>query len=146
VESTGLAVSQGIVITQPFYWDLNDASRSWAARFTEREHGHSPTAFHAGVYSSVMAYLDAVHDAGSNDAAKVIPQLKRHPIDDPLFGPVTIRPDGRAVHNMYILKAKDPKSSKSKWDLLDQAGLLSGDEAFRPINQGGCKLVKAAGN
>lgn len=146
IESTGLGVAAGMVITQPFYWDLNDASRSWAARFTEHEHGHSPTAFHAGVYSSVMAYLDAAHDAGSNDAAKVIPQLKQHPIDDPLFGPVLIRADGRAVHNMYILKAKDPKAAKSKWDLLEQAGVLTGDEAFRPIDQGGCKFVKAAGN
>jgi branched-chain amino acid transport system substrate-binding protein len=146
IESTGLGVTAGMVITQPFYWDLNDASRSWAVRFTEREHGHSPTAFHAGVYSSVMAYLDAARDAGSNDATKVVAQLKQHPIDDPLFGPVTIRADGRAVHNMYILKAKDPKDSKSKWDLLDQAGVLTGDQAFRPIDQGGCKFVKAAGN
>jgi branched-chain amino acid transport system substrate-binding protein len=146
VEATGLSVAQGIVITQPFYWDLNDDSRAWAARFIEREHGHSPTAFHAGVYSSVMAYLDAAHDVEGNDAARIIPRLKQQPIDDPLFGPVTIRADGRAIHNMYILKAKDPKNAKSKWDLLDQAGVLTGDEAFRPINQGGCKLVKAAGD
>jgi len=138
VESSGLAVAQGLIITQPFYWDLNDASRAWSARFSERQHQQSPTAFHAGVYSSVRAYLDAALAAGTNDAQSVIRKLKEKPIDDDLFGPVVVRPDGRAIHNMYILKVKAPAASRGKWDLLEQVGMLTGPEAFRPLDDGGC--------
>ena len=141
IESSGLRVSQGLIITQPFYWDLNDASRAWSEKFSARQHGQSPTAFHAGVYSSVLAYLNAAADAGTNDAQAVIRKMKETPIDDALFGPVVVRADGRAIHNMYILKAKTPAESKSKWDLLEQIGVLSGSEAFRPIEEGGCSLV-----
>ncbi|CCE09816.1 putative ABC branched-chain amino transporter, periplasmic binding protein precursor [Bradyrhizobium sp. STM 3843] len=141
VESSGLSVGQGLIITQPFYWDMDQASRAWSARFTERQHGQSPTAFHAGVYSSVLAYLNAALAAGTNDAPAVIRKMKETPIDDALFGPVVVRADGRAIHNMYIFKVKDPKASKSKWDLLEKVGVLSGQEAFRPLEQGGCSLV-----
>lgn len=142
VESSGLSVGQGLIITQPFYWDLNDTSRAWSAKFSERQHGQSPTAFHAGVYSSVMAYLNSALAAGTNDAQAVIRKMKEKPIDDALFGPVVVRADGRAIHNMYILKVKDPKASKSKWDLLENVGVLSGPEAFRPIEQGGCVMAE----
>lgn len=142
VEATGLAVGQGLIITQPFYWDLNDASRAWSARFSTRQRAQSPTAFHAGVYSSVLAYLDAALAAGTNDAQAVIRKMKEVPIDDALFGPVVVRADGRAIHNMYILKVKDAKASKTKWDLLENLGVLSGPEAFGPINQGGCAMVE----
>jgi branched-chain amino acid transport system substrate-binding protein len=144
VEASGLAVAQGLIITQPFYWDLNDASRAWSARFSERQHGQSPTAFHAGVYSSVLAYLNAAAEAETNDAGTIIRKLKERPINDPLFGRVVVRPDGRAIHNMYILEAKDPKASKDKWDLLKNIGVLSGPEAFRPLDQGGCTMVEQA--
>jgi branched-chain amino acid transport system substrate-binding protein len=146
VESSGLSVAQGLIISQPFYWDLNDASRAWAARFSERQQKQSPTAFHAGVYSSVRAYLNAALAAGTNDAQAVIRALKEKPIDDDLFGLVVVRPDGRAIHNMYILKVKAPAASKSKWDLLEQVGVLGGPEAFRPLDQGGCSLVEQAKN
>jgi branched-chain amino acid transport system substrate-binding protein len=146
VESSSLSVANGLIITQPFYWDLNDASRVWSARFSERQHGQSPTAFHAGVYSSVRAYLNAALSAGTNDAPAVIRKMKEAPIDDDLFGPVVVRADGRAIHNMYILKAKSPAASKSRWDLLEQVGVLSGPEAFRPVDEGGCSLVEQAKN
>jgi branched-chain amino acid transport system substrate-binding protein len=142
VESSGLSVAQGLIITQPFYWDLNDASRAWSARFSERRHKQSPTAFHAGVCSSVRAYLNAALVAGTNDAQAVIRALKEKPIDDDLFGPVVVRPDGRAIHNMYIFKVKAPAASKGKWDLLEQVGLLTGPEAFRPLEENGCSLVE----
>lgn len=144
IESSGLATAQGMIITQPFYWDLNDASRAWSAKFSERQHDHSPTAFHAGVYSSVMAYLNAANEAGTNDAQAIIRKMKEKPINDALYGAVVVRPDGRAIHNMYILKAKDAKTSKSKWDLLENIGVLTGPEAFRPLDQGGCMLVESA--
>jgi branched-chain amino acid transport system substrate-binding protein len=146
VESSGLSVAQGLIITQPFYWDLNDASRAWSARFGEQRHGHSPTAFHAGVYSSVRAYLNAALAAGTNDAQAIIREMKQKPIDDDLFGPVVVRPDGRAIHNMYIFRVKSPAASKSKWDLLEQVGLLTGPEAFRPLDEGGCSLLQQARN
>lgn len=146
VESSGLSVAQGLIITQPFYWDLNDASRAWSARFGERQQGHSPTAFHAGVYSSVRAYLNAALAAGTNDAQAVIRELKRAPIDDDLFGPVVVRADGRAIHNMYIFRVKAPSASKSKWDLLEQVGALTGPEAFRPFDEGGCSLLQQVKN
>lgn len=146
VESSGLSVAQSLIITQPFYWDLNDASRAWSARFSGRQHGQSPTAFHAGVYSSVRAYLNAALAAGTNDAQVVIRKMKESPIDDDLFGPVVVRPDGRAIHNMYILKVKSPGASKSKWDLLEQVGVLTGPEAFRPLDEGGCSLVEQSKN
>ncbi|VIO71905.1 ABC transporter substrate-binding protein [Bradyrhizobium ivorense] len=144
VEASGLAVAQGLIITQPFYGDLDDASRAWSARFSARQHGQSPTAFHAGVYSSVRAYLNAALAAATNDAPAVIRKLKEQPIDDELFGPVVVRADGRAIHNMYILKVKRPDASKGKWDQLEQVGVLSGPEAFRPLDQGGCALVEQA--
>jgi len=146
VEASGLSVAQGLIITQPFYWDLNDASRAWSARFSERQHGQSPTAFHAGVYASVRAYLDAALAAGTNDAPAIIRTMKGKPIDDDLFGPVVVRPDGRAIHNMYIFRVKAPAASKGKWDILDQVGLLTGPEAFRPLEEGGCSLVEQSRN
>jgi branched-chain amino acid transport system substrate-binding protein len=142
VESSGLPVAQGLIITQPFYWDLDDASRAWSQRFSERQHGQSPTAFHAGVYSSVRAYLNSAFEAGTNDAPAVIKKMKEKPIEDDLFGPVVVRQDGRAIHNMYIFKVKSPEGSKSKWDLLEKVGVLTGPEAFRPLEEGGCLLVE----
>ena len=144
VESSGLAVAQDLIITQPFYWNLNDASRAWSARFSARQHDRSPTAFHAGVYSSVRAYLNAALAAGTNDAPAVIRKLKEAPIDDDLFGPVVVRPDGRAIHNMYILKVKAPSASHGKWDLLEEVGVLTGPEAFRPLSEGGCSMVDSS--
>ena len=85
----------------------------------------------------MLAYLNAAAEAGTNDAQAIIRKLKEKPIDDALFGPVVVRPDGRAIHNMYILKVKDPKSSKGKWDMLENIGVLSGPEAFRPAQSGG---------
>jgi branched-chain amino acid transport system substrate-binding protein len=98
------------------------------------------------VYSSVRAYLNAALAAGTNDAPAVIRKLKEAPIDDDLFGPVVVRPDGRAIHNMYILKVKAPAASQAKWDLLEQVGVLTGPEAFRPLNEGGCSMVEPPKN
>ncbi len=117
-----------------------------SARFGERQHQQSPTAFHAGVYSSVRAYLEAALAAETNDAPSVIRKMKEKPIDDDLFGPVVVRSDGRAIHNMYILKAKAPAASRSKWDLLEQVGVLTGPEAFRPLEEGGCSLIEPSKN
>jgi branched-chain amino acid transport system substrate-binding protein len=93
----------------------------------------------------VRAYLNAALAAGTNDAPAVIRKLKETPIEDDLFGPVVVRPDGRAIHNMYILKVKAPAASYAKWDPL-QVGVLTGPEAFRPLDEGGCSMVESSKN
>ena len=90
----------------------------------------------------MLAYLNSAFEAGTNDAQAIIKTMKEKPIDDELFGPVVVRPDGRAIHNMYIFKVKSPDASKSKWDLLEKVGVLTGPEAFRPLEEGGCSLVE----
>jgi branched-chain amino acid transport system substrate-binding protein len=141
VDSIGLQAAQGLTVTEAFYWDLNDNTRSFAARFAQRFGGRVPTANQAGVYSSVLAYLQAVKAANTIDGEAVVAQMRKQPIEDKLFGSVTVRPDGRAVHDMYTFRVKTPEESKSRWDLYKVLARVPGNEAFRPLNQGGCRLV-----
>ena len=143
IHTAGLPLAHGLVISLPFYWDMNDATRAWTKRFSAAEHDRIPTAFQAGVYSSVLAYLNSAITVETKDGAAVIAKMKRNPIYDALFGEVVIRPDGRAIHDMYLFAAKEPQASKGSWDLLDKIGVFSGQEAFRPLDQGACMLVEA---
>ena len=142
VDSIGLAAAQGLLVTEAFYWDLNDGTRAFAARFGQRFNGRVPTANQAGVYSSVLAYLRAAKAAGTIDGEAVIAQMRRAPIEDTLFGTVTVRPDGRAVHDMYTFRVKAPHESHSRWDTYQLVAQIPGAEAFRPLDQGGCPLVR----
>jgi len=128
-------------VTEAFYWDLNDNTRAFARRFAQRFGGRMPTANQAGVYSSVLAYLNAVKATNSIVGEDVIAQMRQHPIEDKLFGTVTVRRDGRAVHDMYTFKVKTPGESKGRWDDYVVLARIPGDQAFRPLDQGGCKLV-----
>jgi branched-chain amino acid transport system substrate-binding protein len=141
VDSIGLAAAQGLTVTEAFYWDLNDDTRSFARRFAQRFGGRMPTANQAGVYSSVLAYLNTVKAAQTVVGEDVIAQMRRHPIEDKLFGTVTVRQDGRAVHDMYTFKVKAPGESKGRWDDYAVLARIAGDDAFRPLDQGGCRLV-----
>lgn len=141
VDSMGLAAANGLLVTEAFYWDLNDATRAFSARFAQRFGGRVPTANQAGVYSSVLAYLHAVKQAGTIEGEKVIAALQSKPIQDALFGTVTVRKDGRAVHNMYTFKVKAPAESKGRWDVYQVVATIPGEQAFRPLDQGGCRLV-----
>jgi len=141
VDSIGLQAAQGLTVTEAFYWDLNDNTRSFAARFAQRFGGRVPTANQAGVYSSVLAYQQAVKAANTIDGEAVVAQMRKQPIEDKLFGSVTVRPDGRAVHDMYTFRVKTPEESKSRWDLYKVLARVPGNEAFRPLKQGGCRLV-----
>ena len=141
VLAAGLPAAQGVILVLPFYAGLDDASRAWSEAFGARDHGRTPTAFQAGVYSSVRAYLDAVAAAGSTDGATVVRQLKRQRIHDDVFGDVVVRPDGRATHAMYVFRVKSPSDSKGPNDILEKIGTLAGDQAFRPVDQGGCPLL-----
>ncbi len=142
VEALGLQAAQGLTLTEAFYWDLNDETRAFAKRFAEKMPGRVPTENHAGVYSSVLAYLRAVKSAGSIEGERVIDAMKKAPIEDKLFGRVTVRQDGRAIHAMHVFKVKAPGQSTSRWDLYQHVATIPAEQAFRPIEQGGCPLVK----
>jgi branched-chain amino acid transport system substrate-binding protein len=143
IQSIGLLASQGLQLTEAFYWDLNDNTRVWSKRFAERMNGRMPTQDHAGVYSSMLAYLRAVRDAQTIAGEQVVTEMEKAPFEDKLFGTVTIRPDGRTVHDMYLFQVKTPAESKAPWDLYALRQTISGDTVFRPLNAGGCPMIKA---
>jgi branched-chain amino acid transport system substrate-binding protein len=139
----GLKAAQGAQIINPFYWDLNDDTRAFAKRFAVRHPQKSyPNDMQAGVYASVIHYLKGVDKAGgARDGRAVVAAMKELPTDDPLFGKGYIRKDGRKIHPLYLLQVKAPEDSKSEWDLLKVVATIRGEDAFRPENEGGCKLV-----
>lgn len=141
VKALGLQAAQGLVLTEAFYWDQTDATRAFSKRFAEKFNGKMPTSSQAGVYSSVLHYLKAVTAAKSKDSDVVMAKMKELPIDDALFGKGSVRPDGRAIHNMYLYQVKKPSESKGEWDLYKVLATIPADEAFRPMDQGGCPLV-----
>ncbi len=141
IDGLGLPAAQGLLLTEAFYWDLNDSTRAFTRRFAERMPGRVPTENQAGVYSSIMAYLRAAKLAGSVEGERVIEAMRRAPIEDPLFGAVTVRPDGRAIHAMYVFRVKTPAQSMSRWDVYTLVSTIPPELAFRPLDQGGCPLV-----
>ena len=143
-KALGLEAGQGLVLTEPFYWDLNDRTRAFSARFAARFGGHMPSMFQAGVYSAVMHYLKAVAAAGTKNTADVLAKMKSIPTDDDVFGRGYVRADGRKIHNMYVFQLKHPAESKGPWDLYNLITTIPGDEAFRPLADGGCPFVRAA--
>jgi branched-chain amino acid transport system substrate-binding protein len=142
VHALGLQAAQGLVLTEAFYWDLNDGTREWSKRFAEKSGGKMPTMVHAGVYSSVLHYLKAVDALKGKDAAQVIAKMKEVPTDDALFGKGQVRVDGRTTHDMYLFEVKKPDESKGPWDYYKLLATIPAAEAFRPLSEGGCELVK----
>jgi branched-chain amino acid transport system substrate-binding protein len=142
VHALGLQTAQGLVLTEAFYWDKDDGTRAFAKRFAERSGGKMPTMVHAGVYASVLHYLKAVEATKSKDPKVVMAKMKEMPSDDPLFGKGKIRADGRHVHDMYLFEVKKPEESKGPWDYYKTLATIPADQAFRPLDQGGCPLVK----
>jgi branched-chain amino acid transport system substrate-binding protein len=142
VHALGLNKAQGLMLSESFYWDLDDQTRAWSARFARRHWGAMPTMAQAGVYSAVLHYLKAVDALKSDDGTRVIAKMKALPTDDPLFGKGTIRQDGRKIHPMYLFEVKKPSESKSPWDFYKLRATIPAAEAFRPMDQGGCPLVK----
>ena len=141
VHALGLNKAQGLILSESFYWDLNDQTRAWSARFARRHWGAMPTMAQAGVYSAVLHYLKAVEALKSDDGTRVIAKMKALPTDDPLFGMGTIRQDGRKIHPMYLFEVKKPSESKGPWDFYKLRATIPAQEAFRPLAQGGCALV-----
>jgi branched-chain amino acid transport system substrate-binding protein len=145
VPALGLNTAQGLVAINAFYWDMNDQTRAWSRRFQERHAKKMmPNHMHAGVYAAVLHYLKAVEKVGSPaDGRAVVAAMKAMPTNDPLFGKGTIREDGRKIHPMYLLQVKTPAESKSEWDVFKVVDTIPAEKAFRPLNEGGCPLVKA---
>ena len=134
--------AQGLVLTSAFYWDLNDQTREWSKRFSEKNGGKQATMVQAGVYASVLHYLKAVDALDDKDSAKVMEWMKANPSEDPLFGKGEIRADGRHVHDMYLFRVKKPEESKGDYDYFETLATIPAAEAFRPLNEGDCPLVK----
>ncbi|MBV8578968.1 MAG: ABC transporter substrate-binding protein [Acetobacteraceae bacterium] len=141
VQALGLETAQGLYLTEPFYWDLNAGTRAFSERFAARDGGKRPSMIQAGVYAGLMHYFKAVHATGSTDAQTVMSAMKATPTDDPLFGHGSVRPDGRALHDMYLFRVKTPSESKGPWDDYNLVRSIPQQEAFRPLDQGGCPLV-----
>jgi branched-chain amino acid transport system substrate-binding protein len=142
VHSLGLQTAQGLIFTETFYWDMNDQTRAFTKRFAPANRGIHPTMVHAGVYSAVLHYLKAIESAKTDDGTKVIAEMKRLPTDDPLFGKGSVRADGRKIHPAYLVEVKKPSESKGPWDYHKVRATIPADQAFRPMDQGGCSLVK----
>jgi branched-chain amino acid transport system substrate-binding protein len=142
IHALGLPTAQGLIVTNTFYWDMNDQTRAFAKRFAAADKGIHPTMVHAGVYASVLHYLKAVEALKSDDGTKVVAKMKEMPTDDPLFGKGTIRVDGRKIHPAYLMEVKKPSESKYPWDYYKVRATIPADQAFRPLAEGGCSLVK----
>jgi branched-chain amino acid transport system substrate-binding protein len=142
VHALGLQTAQGLIVTNTFYWDQNDQTRAFAKRFAAQDKGIHPTMVHAGVYSAVLHYLKAVEALKSDDGTKVVAKMKEMPTDDPLFGKGSIRVDGRKIHPAYLVEVKKPAESKGPWDYYKVRSTIPADQAFRPLADGDCPLVK----
>ena len=142
IHSIGLKLAQGLMLTEAFYWDLNDGTRAFSKRWSEQMNGRMPTSIQAGYYSAVKHYLDAIKATGTDDTTKVVAWMKENPTDDPLFGKGYVRKDGRKMHNMYLFEVKKPEESKGPWDYYKLVREIPGEEAFRPMEKGDCPLVK----
>jgi branched-chain amino acid transport system substrate-binding protein len=144
VAALGLPTAQGLVLTETFYWDLNDATRAWTKRWHAERNasGKYPAMNQAGVYGGTLHYLKAVTALKSAaDGKAVVAKMKEMPTDDPLFGKGTIRADGRKLHPAYLFEVKKPEESKYPGDFYKLRATIPADEAFRPLNEGNCPLV-----
>jgi branched-chain amino acid transport system substrate-binding protein len=145
VKAIGLETVQGLSFTETFYWDLNDQTRAFSKRFADRmKNGAPPTMVQAGVYSGLLHYFKALDALGGNphDGIKVVEKMKSMPTDDPLFGKGEIQPNGRTIHSAYLFEVKKPSESKSPWDFYKLIGTVPGDQAFTPLSESKCALLK----
>ena len=142
VHSLSLEKAQGLMLTETFYWDLNDQTRAFTKRFSAANGGKYPSMVHAGVYSSVIHYLKAVDAAKTDDGTKVAAKMKELPTDDVLFGKGTVRADGRKIHPAYLFEVKKPSESKGPYDYYKLVSTIPANEAFRPLSESECPLVK----
>jgi len=141
IKALGLSVGQGLVLTNAFYWDRDDETRAWSKRFFEKMKV-MPHMGDAGDYSSTMHYLRAIEAAGTDEAQAVMKKMRDMPINDFFAKNGRIREDGRMVHDMYVYEVKKPSESKGEWDFYKLREVIPGDQAFRPLKDSACPLVK----
>ena len=142
IHSLGLEKAQGLYLTETFYWDLNDQTRAWSKRFAALNSGKYPSMDQAGVYAGILHYLKAIDAGKTDDGTKVAQKMKDLPTDDVLFGKGSIRKDGRKLHPAYLFEVKKPSESKGPYDYYKLLATIPADQAFRPLNEGDCPLVK----
>jgi branched-chain amino acid transport system substrate-binding protein len=145
VKAIGLETAQGLNFTETFYWDLNDKTREFSKKFAARmKNGAPPTMVQAGVYAGLIHYFKALDALGGNphDGVKVVEKMKSIPTDDLLFGKGEIEPNGRAIHSAYLFEVKKPSESKAPWDFYKLVGTVPGDQAFTPLSESKCPLLK----
>src|ERR1700742_2807089 len=145
VKAIGLDIAQGLNFTETFYWDMNDQTRAFSKRFSEKmKNGAMPTMVQAGVYSGLLHYFKALDALGANphDGVKVVDKMKSMPTDDPLFGKGEVQPNGRVIHSAYLFEVKKPSESKAPWDFYKLIGTVPGDQAFTPLAESKCALLK----
>jgi branched-chain amino acid transport system substrate-binding protein len=140
VHSMELRAAQGLKFVTAFYWDRDDESRAWSKRFFDRQ-GRMPTMAQASVYSAVRHYLAAIAAAGTDEAKAVLAKMREMPVNDFYVRNGHLREDGRLVHDMYFAQVKTPSESNRPWDYYNILGVIPGDQAFRPIAEGGCPLT-----
>jgi branched-chain amino acid transport system substrate-binding protein len=140
IHAMGLDVTQGLMLTTGWYWDMNDESRAWAQRYYKR-FGKMPGMVPAGIYSATTNYLNAIKATGSDEAQAVRTQMMATPVNDMFAKNGKIRADGRMVHDMYLAQVKTPAESKGEWDLYKIVSTIPGDEAYRPMSESTCKLL-----
>jgi len=140
IHSLGLQTAQGLLLTSAFYWDLNDQTRAWSKKFATR-YPKVPTMIHAGTYGAVTHYLKAIAAAGTDEAKAVVAKMKEMPVDDFMTKHGVIRADGRLVRDMYLFQVKAPSESRGGFDYYKLVATIPGEKAFRPLGEGGCKLV-----
>ena len=141
VQSLTLPVAQGLVLTEAFYWDQNDETRAWTKRYRAKK-DRLPSMLTAGVYSSTLHYLKAVQAAGTDDAKAVMAKMREMPVNDVMTKNGKLREDGRLVRDMYLFQVKAPSESKSKDDIYTLVATVPGDQAYRPLKEGKCPLIK----
>lgn len=141
LHALGLPATQGLLFVAAFYWDQNDATRAFAERF-RKLHGAMPTMFQASVYGAVMHYLKAIDAAGTDEARAVMAKMRATPINDFMTHDGHIREDGRVIRDLYLLKVKTPAESHGEWDLASVIATIPGEQAFRPLAESECPLVR----
>jgi branched-chain amino acid transport system substrate-binding protein len=145
VKAIGLETAQGLNFTETFYWDMNDDTRAFSKKFAARMKNNAPpTMVQAGVYSGLLHYFKALESLGGNphDGIKVVDKMKSMPTEDTLFGKGEIQPNGRTIHSAYLFEVKKPSESKGPWDFYKLVGTVPGDQAFTPLSESKCPLLK----
>jgi branched-chain amino acid transport system substrate-binding protein len=143
VNSLGLKACEGLVYTDSFYWDLSDKTRAWSKRWAAKMPGREPGLLHAANYCAANHWLKSVKAAGTTDADAVVAKMKATPVNDMYNDNVTVREDGRVMHVMHLWQVKSPAESKYPYDYCKEVVTIPADQAWRPLAEGGCPLVKA---